>query len=347
MSNNNCVRKKYLCVVLLGLIALSLAACSSRANDDKIHVKVLILPKFEVGEMSGDFPGEAQYYYEEYVEGGDVYDLENGTEGTKIYVKDDIALCLVGEGKVNSTLNTTALLSDERFDFSDAYILSTGCAGSAYEYGVMGDVYVISSAVDFDLGHHADPRELDEASDITWFHDSEFDDSAFVKLDPELTDRVYDLVKDVKPETTENTKQHMKNAFPGEEWAEREPMVLKGASVTGDNYWKGMYDHKNAVLLAETYDCPDPYAVTEMEDVAVSNVVEAFDMLDRYMIIRDSVNMDVFMLDATPESLWGKEVEDEISSDDSAESLDIFPTAMKNNFEVGKIVIEAIMNDDL
>ena len=84
-----------------------------------------------------------------------------------------------------------------------------------------------------------------------------------------------------------------------------------------------------------------------MEDVAVSNVVEAFDMLDRYMIIRDSVNMDVFMLDATPESLWGKEVEDEISSDDSAESLDIFPTAMKNNFEVGKIIIEAIMNDDL
>jgi hypothetical protein len=81
------------------------------------------------------------------------------------------------------------------------------------------------------------------------------------------------LVKDVKPETTENTKQHMKNAFPGEEWAEREPMVLRGTSATGDNYWKGMYDHKNAVLLAETYGCPDPYAVTEMEDVAVSNEI--------------------------------------------------------------------------
>ena len=308
------MKKKYLIGILFIILILAAVFAVGEFQDDSgsaLPVKVLILPKFEVGEMSGDFPGEAQYYYEEYVEGGDVYDLENGTEGTKIYVKDDIALCLVGEGKVNSTLNTTALLSDERFDFSDAYILSTGCAGSAYEYGVMGDVYVISSAVDFDLG------------------------------------RVYDLVKDVKPETTENTKQHMKNAFPGEEWAEREPMVLRGTSVTGDNYWKGMYDHKNAVLLAETYDCPDPYAVTEMEDVAVSNVVEAFDMLDRYMIIRDSVNMDVFMLDATPESLWGKEVEDEISSDDSAESLDIFPTAMKNNFEVGKIIIEAIVNDDL
>lgn len=29
---------------------------------EKIPVKVLILPKFEVDEMSGDFPGEAQLY---------------------------------------------------------------------------------------------------------------------------------------------------------------------------------------------------------------------------------------------------------------------------------------------
>ena len=50
-----------------------------------------------------------------------------------------------------STANTYAILSDERFDFSDAYIISTGCAGSAEGYGVMGDVYVITAAVDYDL----------------------------------------------------------------------------------------------------------------------------------------------------------------------------------------------------
>ena len=31
---------------------------------DPISIKVLILPKFENGEMTGDFPGEAQYYYD-------------------------------------------------------------------------------------------------------------------------------------------------------------------------------------------------------------------------------------------------------------------------------------------
>ena len=29
-------------------------------------VKVLLLPKFEISEMSGEFPGEAQYYYEHF-----------------------------------------------------------------------------------------------------------------------------------------------------------------------------------------------------------------------------------------------------------------------------------------
>lgn len=32
--------------------------------------------------------------------------------------------------------------------------------GSAIEYGVMGDVYVITATVDYDLGHHADPANL-------------------------------------------------------------------------------------------------------------------------------------------------------------------------------------------
>ena len=38
---------------------------------EKIAVKALILPKFEAGEMAGDFPGEAQYYYENYLEGAE------------------------------------------------------------------------------------------------------------------------------------------------------------------------------------------------------------------------------------------------------------------------------------
>ena len=100
-------------------------------SEEKIPVKVLILPKFEVDEMSGDFPGEAQLYYEHYLDGAEEYEAQNAAEGCTLYLKDGVALCVLGMGKVNAALNTMAILTDSRFDFSDAYILSTGCAGSA------------------------------------------------------------------------------------------------------------------------------------------------------------------------------------------------------------------------
>ena len=44
---------------------------------EKIPVKVLILPKFEVDEMSGDFPGEAQLYFEHYLDGAEENEVAN------------------------------------------------------------------------------------------------------------------------------------------------------------------------------------------------------------------------------------------------------------------------------
>ena len=313
----------------------------------KTPVKVLILPKFEVGEMTGDFPGEAQYYYEAFLDGGDVYELPGVGEEGRLYVKDGAALLTLGMGKVNAALNTMAVLSDSRFDFSDAYIISTGCGGSAAGYSVMGDVFVISAAVDFDLGHHADIREMADKTAATWFHDTDFDELAVIRLDPGLIDKAWNLVKDIPLETTERTRNYMKTAFAGEEWAARDPKVQKGTTVTGDNYWKGEYDHANAELMARTYSCPDPYALTEMEDLAIGQAAARMGLLDHYLIIRDSVNMDVFMSGATPESLWDPDYNiTDLASENSVEGADIFAAAMKNNFEVGSVIIKAILNGE-
>ncbi len=113
------------------LIISTLAGCSSPTADQRNHVQVLILPKFEVNAMTGDFPGEAQCFYEEYLVGGDRYQID-GCPGTiELYYKNGVALCPVGQGKVAAALNTAAVLSDMRFDFSDAYVLSVGCGGAA------------------------------------------------------------------------------------------------------------------------------------------------------------------------------------------------------------------------
>ncbi len=337
--------KRIVVFTIMILIIGTLAGCSIYRKNQKIPVRVLILPKFEVGELAGDFPGEAQYFYEEYLTGGDMYEIEGCSGQNKLYYKNGVALFPVGQGKVSAALNTSAALSDRRFDYSDAYVLSVGCGGSAEGYGIFGDVYVISSVADFDLGHRADPREMSSESETTWFHDESFDETAVIRLDQKLTDRVFELVKDVKLETTDQTVRYLEKEYPGEAWANRKPRVMRGTAVTGDNFWKGRYDHQNALLITETYGCSDPFAITEMEDIAVAHAVKNTGLLDRLIILRVSVNMDTFPTGVTSEMLWGPETDDHIASEDSMESVDIFETAMKNCFVTGKKLIDTLIQD--
>ncbi len=336
--------KRMIAITMILVIACMQTGYSSQVTDQRKHVRILILPKFEIGDMAGDFPGEAQYFYEEYLAGGDTYTL-NGCPGSiELYYRDGVALCPIGMGKITAALNTAAILSDTRFDFSDAYILSVGCGGVAEGYGVMGDVYVISAAVDYDLGHRADPREMSVETETTWFHDGIYDDSAVIRLDQNLTDRVYSQVKNVSLQTTDQTMRYLQREYPDEAWANWQPQVKRGTSVTGDNFWKGRYGHQNALLITDTYGCSDPYAITEMEDIAVGQAVKCHGMLDRLIILRVGVNMDVFPKGVTPEMLWGPASEDDLASEESMESVDIFETAMHNCFSVGKVLIDAVLD---
>ncbi len=67
---------------------------------------------------------------------------------------------------------------------------------------------------------------------------------------------------------------------------------------------------------------------------------------DRLIVIRGSVNMDVFMLGATPENLWGDEEEMTLANEDSVEAADIFAVSIKNNFDVGRVIIDIILSGE-
>ena len=74
----------------------------AQQTDTSVCVRVLLLPKFENGEMTGDFPGEAQYYYEHYCRGGEEYTVAGSYQNHKLYVRDGVALYVTGCGKVNA-----------------------------------------------------------------------------------------------------------------------------------------------------------------------------------------------------------------------------------------------------
>ena len=333
------IKIAYILVLSVLFLAVMLAGCG---NKDKPHkISILILPNFEVEEMSGDYPGEAQYYYDAYVKGGEEYDIKGSPEGSKLYVKDDMALYVIGTGKANAAASTAAVLLDDRFDFSEAYVILTGCGGGAAGNTIMGDVVLGTAVADYELGHHADPRDMENPDRETWFYDDDYDSSSHKILDQQLMSKLYDEVKDVKLQTTEHTRRFLEKGYDGAEWVLREPKVIRGTVVTGDNYWKGEYDDRNAKLIARTYKCPDPFALTEMEDMAAATVLDRMGMLDRTIIIRACVNMDTFEKGMTPEKLWGDDSMD-LAEGESEEVADIFETAMENNYKVGSKIIEAV-----
>ena len=55
------------------------------------------------------------------------------------------------------------------------------------------------------------------------------------ELNEELMDRAFERIRDVPLETTERTRNYMRAAFPGAEWAVRDPKVQRGTTVTSDN----------------------------------------------------------------------------------------------------------------
>ncbi len=63
-----------------------------------------------------------------------------------------------------AALNTAAVLADERFDFSQAYILAVGCAGTAEGYGIPGDVFVFPTGVTPEMLWGADDHIASENS---------------------------------------------------------------------------------------------------------------------------------------------------------------------------------------
>ena len=63
-------------------------------------------------------------------------------------------------------------------------------------------------------------------------------------------------------------------------------------------------------------------AVTALIVVALVFVFrKRLGMLDRYIIIRDSVNLDVFICGETPESLWGDDQGSVLDGGEAGETL--------------------------
>ena len=316
-------------------------------------IRVLIVPKFEVGEMSGDALGEAQLFYENYCAGCDQIEVPHMPSTARFFYNEEngVAILITGAGKNAASLSLTALFSSGLYDCSDTYIVSVGCGGGNMDAYTLGDVIINTAVCDYDLGYHADSSEFAPGRDsVTWFYDKSYGRNAYSQYSPKLCEAVYQLTKGCELSTTQKALDTLRAHFPDCPRGAENPAVLKGTAITSDSFWKGEHGHQNALHIVEFYGCPDPYATTEMEEISIALAAESYGMLDRLVSLRVIVNADQFFGDDTPESVWGDPASDSYSvkvEEDNDETLDIFEPGMNNLYAVASTVIDAILAGEI
>ncbi len=123
-TNNGGYRMRGICSWLMALTML-LAASAHAA--ERIPVKVVVVAMFEMGAVTGDQPGEMQFWVErEKLD--KVYPFPLGEYELRMNDRGLLAIC-TGGGVTNAATSIMALGMDERFDLSKAYWLVAGIAG--------------------------------------------------------------------------------------------------------------------------------------------------------------------------------------------------------------------------
>jgi len=310
------------------LLVLVLSPLASQGVTEKQEIKILVLGMFEVGANKGDFAGEFQYFYEEYLDGAPAYTLNEMP--LTLYVNDNgVAGAIAGMGKAQASATLTTILRDNRFDFSNTYIVISGCAGMAPERGTLGDVVIAEALVDVELGHAWKESDNPVNSPTMFKRSSGYDRPGYIPLNKDLANWAFELTKDVELYDDPVAMDYRANYGPQE--ALEKPTVRMGVSVTGDNYWHGKASSQHADVVTAAYN-GGSYMVTQMEDNAFGVVALNEGKLDRLIVVRDVVNYD--------QPYNGQTVLESLDANSGA-----FAIGMQNGFAVSKVIIDTLLNN--
>jgi purine nucleoside permease len=301
-------RQKAFPVLLSLVITLALVFYGVRGlqaqSDAPRQVKTLTIAMFEVGEMSGDFAGEAQFW----VEGEGLNEMiEVPGSWSPVYCNaDDHCLVVTGMGIANATATLMAVGLSGKFDLSQTYILVAGIAGVDPQDGTLGSAAWADWVIDGDLAHEIDAREIPEGWDFPYLHlgcDASWCEEGWAaetevyQLNTALVDWAYALSKDVELADSEGAQAYRAN-YPADWPASAPPSVIRCDTIAASTYWHGDLLGKWADWWASQWSGAQAnYCMTEMEDsgtlTALTRLAKAglVDM-NRVLVLRTASNFD-------------------------------------------------------
>ena len=286
-------------VITAALMALS----SGLAASGPIPVKVVVVAMYEIGDYTGDAPGEYQFWIERE-ELNRIYTFPFGPHDLRMNDSGVMGFC-TGPGVTNAAMVATALGLDSRFDLRNTYWIVSGIAGVDPADGSVGSAAWADWVVEGDLSKAIDSREMPDdwpygimptnskrpnqlGDGFTYNH------MAF-RLNSTLVDWAYELTKDVElmehPETAEFRK-----LYTGMPNASRPPFVLRGDSLGSNTYWHGGILNRWANDWSKLHtDGQANFVMTNMEDNGTLRALHRLDKIgkvdiDRVLVLRTASN---------------------------------------------------------
>jgi purine nucleoside permease len=266
------------------------AACTSVGTTrvaEPVKVKVFVAAMFEIGQNTGDRAGEFQHWYERYWKDATPVTVPGALQ--PVYCNaDGVCGAVLGMGKVNSSSSMQAILTSPRFDFSKAYYVISGVAGTPPSRGTIGEVNWATWLVDYDLGHRWSPEE-NKAGEPTFMPRKGYEEYRRFQLNPALVAWAMKLSADTPLKDSDSAKAY-RLRYP-QAAARRAPFVGTGTHMTGDTFFHGPGMSNQAQYIARLYGADD-YVITEMEAAAITLVIKRQHGTDRVMSLRGAVNFD-------------------------------------------------------
>lgn len=203
---------------------------------------------------------------------------------------DDRGLCVadIGVGKANAAVSMMSILDSPELDFSNAYFITAGIAGTPPDEGTLGFAAWARWVVDFDLGHHLLPESAPEVPQGYLPFDAE-GTNAF-RLNDDLVELAYKLTKDLELADSAEAARN-RSRYPGQR--DQTPYVDVCDTITGDDYWAGEELSERAQYITELWtQGQGTYCTSQMEDTAVAAALSARGYLDRYLSLRTASDFD-------------------------------------------------------
>ena len=291
-------------------LAMLLLAAPLFADDKPMPIKVVVLAMYENGKVSGDAPGELQFWVERFPLDKT---LDFPMADYDLYMNDQGVLAMVtGGGIPNATASVMALGLDPRFDLRKSYWLIAGVAGGDPADMSLGSAAWAKHVVDGDLLYEIDAREIPEH----WPYgliplgakepaDSPEDvatgwtvDTIKFSLNEGLVDWAYSITHDLTLKDSPGIAEYRKQ-YTEDPAARKPPFVTLGDTMSSSTYWHGELLNQWANDWIPLYAGEDAnFMTTNMEDSGTMTALyrlarEGIVDTDRVLILRTASNFTV------------------------------------------------------